>query len=85
MVATKHNWTPEDRIMERIAWMLNVPSSKINPNTDLVDDLYLDPLDKSLLIATLERQYGIFLTREEVASIDTVGDASRYFLQKNVA
>jgi acyl carrier protein len=85
VVITKHKWTPEDRIIEMIAWMLNIPSSQINPFTDLVDDLYLDSIDRVLLIAKLESQFGVYLSKEEVASIETVRDASTYFLRKHAA
>ena len=83
-MAKKSKWTAEDRIIELIAWELNIPSSRINPHTDLVDDLYLDSLDKDLLIAKLESQFGVFLNQEQAAKIDTVRDAS-FFLQQNAA
>ena len=84
VMAKKSKWTAEDRIIELIAWELNIPSSRINPHTDLIDDLYLDSLDKDLLIAKLESQFGVFLNQEQAAKIDTVRDAS-FFLQQNAA
>jgi acyl carrier protein len=71
------NFPTEDRLIEMIAWSLHIPVSKINPHTDLADDLCLDPIDRTLLIAELENRLGIFLTSEEVARIDTVRDASQ--------
>ncbi|MCB9081555.1 MAG: hypothetical protein H6555_07585 [Lewinellaceae bacterium] len=76
MVIRRQLIPTEDRIMEVIARMLHIPSSNINPFTDLTDDLYLDDLDRSLLIANLERQFGVYLTQEQVSSIVTVRDAS---------
>ena len=68
----------EDHIMDMIAWSLNIPASRINPNTDLISDLNLDPIDRDLLIAHLESRFGIYLSPEEVADISTVRDASRF-------
>jgi len=67
-----------------ISWSLHIPVSRINPNTDFADDLHLDQLDRELLIADLENRLGIYLSQEEVASIETVRDAS-HFLQIKVA
>lgn len=84
MVATTKKVPSTDLIIEMISWSLHIPVSRINPNTDLVDDLHLDQMDRDLLIADLENRLGIFLSPEEVASIETVRDASR-FLQKKAA
>lgn len=75
----------QDRIINVISWSLNVPSSKIRPYTRLADDLFLDEIDLLLLIAQLERDFNVFLTREEVERIETVQDASSFFLQKHAA
>ena len=84
MVATTKKVPSTDLIIEMISWSLHIPVSRINPKTDLVDDLHLDQMDRELLIADLENRLGIFLSPEEVASIETVRDASR-FLQKKAA
>ncbi|MFZ4427633.1 MAG: acyl carrier protein [Saprospiraceae bacterium] len=84
MVATTKKIPSTDQIIEMISWSLHIPLSRINPNTDFTDDLHLDQLDLELLIADLENRLGIFLSPEEVASIETVRDASR-FLQKKAA
>jgi acyl carrier protein len=67
----------EDRVIEQIAYELNIPTSLLNPYTDLIDDLYLDALDRSLLIARLEQYFQVMLTREEVVGIQTIRDAAR--------
>lgn len=84
MVAKTKNIPSTDLIIKMISWSLHIPVSRINANTDLVDDLHLDQLDRELLIADLENRLGIFLSPEEVASIETVRDASN-FLQKKAA
>jgi len=67
----------EDRVIEQIAYELNIPTSLLNPYTDLIDDLYLDALDRSLLIARLEQYFQVMLTREEVVGIQTIRDAAQ--------
>ena len=67
----------EDRVIEQIAYELNIPTSLLNPYTDLIDDLYLDALDHSLLIARLEQYFQVMLTREEVVGIQTIRDAAQ--------
>lgn len=80
----KAKFPSEDHLIEFIAWSLNIPVSRINPHTDLVDDLYLDQIDRDLLIAALENRFGIYLSSEEVDRIDTVRDASQS-LQRHAA
>ncbi len=77
--------TMEQQLIELISWSLKIPSAQINPYSDFADDLHLDAIDKLLLIADLEAQYGIFLSPEEVATIQTVKDASNYFTQRHAA
>jgi acyl carrier protein len=74
------NAIKEQKIIDFIAWELNIPISKLNPNTDFVDDLCLDPIDRDLLIAKLENHTGVYLNQEEAARIATVRDARRYLL-----
>lgn len=67
----------EGRVIEQIAYELNIPTSLLNPYTDLDDDLYLDALDRSLLIARLEQYFQVMLTKEEVVGIQTIRDAAQ--------
>ncbi|MEM6378733.1 MAG: phosphopantetheine-binding protein, partial [Bacteroidota bacterium] len=55
-----------------------ISTTLLNPYTDLIDDLYLDPIDRDLLIARLERDFKVVLSHEEVARIQTIRDASRF-------
>ncbi len=75
----------EQQIIDLISWNLKIPSAQINPYSDLADDLHLDAIDKTLLIADLEAQFGIFLTPEEASSIQTVRDACNYFTNRFAA
>lgn len=74
----------EDRIIKTVSWILNIPSNMLNPYTDLIEDLYLDNIDRDLLIARLEKEFNVILSIEEVADIETIQDASR-FIQQHAA
>ena len=65
-------------MIETVAWELNIPTTLLNPYTDLTDDLYLDTIDRDLLIAKLERDFDVILSKEEVANIETIRDATHY-------
>jgi acyl carrier protein len=67
----------EDRVIERIANELNIPVALLNPYTDLIDDLYLDNIDRDLLIARLERDFRVIFSVEEVEKIQTIRDAAQ--------
>ncbi|NRB62619.1 MAG: acyl carrier protein [Saprospiraceae bacterium] len=85
MVINRTGTTTENQIIQLVSWILDIPSSYINPYTDFIDDLYLDNMERELLIARLERSLGILLSPEEVASIDTIQDISRCFSQHAAA
>ena len=74
----------QERIIDIISWIINVPSSQILPYTSLREDLELDTIDLLLLIAELESQFNIYLTPEEVEAIETIQDIS-FFFQKQAA
>ncbi|MEM1322162.1 MAG: acyl carrier protein [Bacteroidota bacterium] len=66
----------QQRIINMISWMANVPPSQICMTTNLRDDLGLDSIDVMSLIVQLEKWFDIILTNEEVEQIETVKDAS---------
>ncbi len=74
----------QERIIDLISWIINVPSSQILPYTSLREDLELDTIDSLLLITELESQFNIYLTPEEVEAIETIQDLSFCF-QKQAA
>ncbi|MEM9929855.1 MAG: hypothetical protein AAF840_08560 [Bacteroidota bacterium] len=47
----------------------------------LQDDFFLDPMDVSLLIASLESKLEYYLTEEEASQVETVGDLQTFFLR----
>lgn len=69
---------PNERITDIIAWLLDMPKTRILPYTHFKDDLLLDDLDLTLLITTLERRLGVYLSDEDAAGIETVQDLSRH-------
>ncbi|MEL6968763.1 MAG: phosphopantetheine-binding protein [Bacteroidota bacterium] len=69
----------ENQILNTISWTLNVSPQRLLPYMHFTDDLHLDDIDLLLLIATIENQMGVYLTREQAASIQTIGDVTRYF------
>lgn len=71
--------TAENQILNTISWTLNVSPQRLLPYTHFTDDLHLDDIDLLLLIATLENHMGVYLTREQAASIQTIGDVTRTF------
>ena len=72
----------DEGLLQTISHSLNVPVTRLHNFTSLRDDLHLDPVDITLLIAALESRFSCYLSREEVASIETVGDANACFSQK---
>lgn len=71
----------EDYILGTISYSLNVSPTRLYSYTHFRDDLHLDQVDMTLLIATLESRLNVFLSDEEVARIETIGDCHRYFRQ----
>lgn len=71
----------EDQIRYTVSWTLGIEPHRLFSYTHFVDDLHLDPFDLTLLIATLESQLNVYLTAEEVSSIQTLGDVTRLFHQ----
>ena len=69
----------QDQIVNTISWSLNIAPQRLLPYTHFVDDLHLDDLDMMLLIAALENHLDVYLTPEQVASIETIADVTRCF------
>ena len=69
------------RLMHTLSDELRTNQNRLQPFIRLQDDLFLDPMDVQLLIATLESKLEYYLTEEEMAQIETVGDIQTYFLR----
>jgi len=60
-------------------------ADKIQPETRFREDLDADSLDLYELVMELEDRYGIRVSEEEAATIETVGDAVDFRLQSRPA
>jgi acyl carrier protein len=63
------------KVREHLATELDVSADGIGETTRFRDDLDADSLDLYELVMELEDTYGIKVSEEEAARIDTVGDA----------
>lgn len=73
--------TRANHLMHTLSDELRVPASRLHSFIRFQDDLFLDPMDVQLLIATLESKLEYYLTEEEMAQIETVGDVQTFFLR----
>ena len=62
-------------VREHLAEELEVDIAKIGEGTRFKEDLDADSLDLYELVMELEDRYGIRVSEEEAAEIETVGDA----------
>ena len=70
------------KVREHLAGELEVSADRINEGTRFRDDLDADSLDLYELVMELEDTYGIKVSEEEAARIDTVGDAVDFVLER---
>ena len=73
--------TRSANLMQVLSNELRVPGHRLYGFTRLTEDLFLDRMDIQLLIAGLESKLEYYLTDEETAQIETVGDIQHYFLR----
>jgi len=62
-------------VREHLVTELEVDGERITPETRFREDLDADSLDLYELVMELEDRYGIRVSEEEAAEIETVGDA----------
>ena len=63
------------KVREHLSAELEIPLEQISTETRLREDLDADSLDLYELVMELEDTYGISVSEEEAADIETVGDA----------
>ena len=61
---------------------LNIPVDNITADSKLVDDLKADSLDIVELVTSLEEEYNIEISDEDIKNIRTVGDVVRFIESK---
>ena len=64
------------------AMQLNIPVDSITADSKLVDDLKADSLDIVELVTSLEEEYNIEISDEDIKNIRTVGDVVRFIESK---
>ena len=67
---------------EHLSAELEVNADKIGEGTRFREDLDADSLDLYELVMELEDTYGIRVSEEEAAKIETVGDAVDFAVQR---
>jgi len=65
-------------VREHLVAELEVEPGRITPETRFREDLDADSLDLYELVMELEDRYGIRVSEEEAAEIETVGDAVEF-------
>ena len=70
------------KVREHLAAELEVSAERIEGSTRFRDDLDADSLDLYELVMELEDTYGITVSEQEAAEIDTVDDAVEFVLAR---
>jgi acyl carrier protein len=71
-----------DKVRAHLASELQVDPDRIQEDTRFRDDLDADSLDLYELVMELEDVYGVKLSEEEAARIETVGQAVDFVLDR---
>jgi acyl carrier protein len=69
-------------VRDHLADELEVDAASIREETRFKDDLDADSLDLYELVMELEDRYGISVSEQEAARIETVGDAVSFVLDR---
>jgi acyl carrier protein len=69
-------------VRDHLADELEVDPASIGEEARFKDDLGADSLDLYELVMELEDRYGISVSEEEAAQIETVGDAVSFVLER---
>ena len=64
-----------EKVREHLSTELEVPLDQISESTRMREDLDADSLDRYELVMELEDTYGISVSEEEAADIETVAQA----------
>jgi acyl carrier protein len=68
-------------VRDHLAEELEVDAAEIGERTRFKEDLDADSLDLYELVMELEDRYGISVSEEQAARIETVGDAVEFVLE----
>ncbi len=67
-----------EKVKQILSEQLSIDESEITLDADIAEDLGADSLDVVDLIMTIEDEYGIEISDEDVESVKTVGDFVKY-------
>jgi len=68
-------------VRDHLAEELEVDAGRIGEETRFKEDLDADSLDLYELVMELEDRYGISVSEQQAAEIDTVGDAVSFVME----
>ena len=74
-----------EKIREVLCEQLDLDPSEIQMDTNFKEDLDADSLDLLELVTTLEDEYGINISEEDMEKLTTVGAVVEYLEDKGVA
>ena len=74
-----------DRLQAIVAEQLGVETEKITPDAEFIQDLNADSLDMVELVMSLEEEFGVEISDEEVEKIIKVSDAVEYIEENSNA
>ena len=74
-----------EKVREHLATELDVDPGRIGDSTRFREDLDADSLDLYELVMELEDSYGISISEDDAARIETVGDAVEFVLARQPA
>ncbi|NLD16048.1 MAG: acyl carrier protein [Tissierellia bacterium] len=68
----------KDKILEIITEQFNVNIDEIGEDTSFADDLNADSIQLMELVMTIEEEFDIEISEDEILSIETIGDVVDY-------
>ena len=66
--------TIEDRVTQVLVEQRGVEELQVTPESNLIDDLGADSLDRVEIIMALEDEFSVHISDEEADTLETVGD-----------
>lgn len=67
-----------EKVRAILAAQLDIDEDKITASTLIADDLGADSLDVVELMMSVEEEFGIAISEDDVQGFKTVGDVARY-------
>lgn len=67
-----------DEVKKMLSEQLDVDADTITTDTKIIDDLSADSIDIVEMLMALEDEYGIEISDEDAANLQTVGDIVDY-------